>query len=169
MPNHKHLFPVQQLSAIPLILLVAVISLLLDATSAFATQTHRQPEGLYVHQMAHAFFIISMWIFDFWLRQRKLVNDPGWRYIQISAVLFILWNVDAMAVHFLDEQVHILQIQIVETWRIQINYAESYRGLAILYYLLKLDHLLCVPAMIYLYLGLKRIALQAETTPSGGG
>jgi hypothetical protein len=142
---------------------------LLDSSPAFATQTHGQPEGLYAHQMAHAFFIISMWIFDFWLRQRKLVNEPGWRFIQIAAVLFILWNVDAMAVHFLDEQVHILKTGIVEMWHIQIDYEEGYRGLAVLYYMLKLDHLLCVPAMIYLYLGLKRIALQAETSPSGSG
>jgi hypothetical protein len=166
MPNHKHFLLVRQLSILPFILLVSVISLCLDSTPAFATQTHGQPEGLYVHQMAHAFFIVSMWIFDFWLRQRKLVNEPGWRYIQIAAVLFILWNVDAMAVHFLDEQVNILQTRIVEMWRIQIDYAEGYRGLAILYYWLKLDHLLCVPAMIYLYLGLKQITLQAEAASS---
>jgi hypothetical protein len=134
------------------------------AAPVWATQTHGQPEGLYAHQMAHFFFIISMWTLEFWLRQRNLVKEPGWRYVQIAAVLFILWNINAMAVHFLDEQIQILQIEIVEKWRFHIAYAEGYRGLAILYYFLKLDHLLCVPAMLYLYLGLKRIILQAETT-----
>ena len=167
MQNHRHFILVQQLSAISFILFVSLISLFLDSTPAFATQTHGQPEGLYAHQMAHAFFIISMWTFDFWLRQRKLVNEPGWRHIQIAAVLFILWNVNAMAVHFLDEQVTILQTRVVDMWHIQIDYSEGYRSLGILYYLLKLDHLLCVPAMLYLYIGLKRIALQAETTQYG--
>jgi hypothetical protein len=165
--KYQRLFFLKHLRCIPLALLLSAISLLLDSSTSFATQTHGQPEGLYAHQMAHAFFIISMWIFDFWLRQRKLVNEPGWRQIQIAAVLFILWNVDAMAVHFLDEQVHILNTRIVDLWQFQIEYAEGYRSLGILYYLLKLDHLLCVPAMVYLYLGLKRIALEAEAAPSG--
>ena len=169
MSTHHYAFFRQQWDHIFFILFVSVTFLLLDSFPAFATQTYGQPEGLYAHQMAHAFFIISMWIFDFWLRQRKLVNEPGWRYIQIAAVLFILWNMDAMAVHFLDEQVHILRTRIVDLWQFQIDYSEGYRSLGILYYLLKLDHLLCVPAMIYLYLGLKRIALQAEATPTGSG
>ena len=76
------------------------------ATPALATQTHGQPEGLYVHQIAHLFFIISMGILEFWLRQRNLIKEKGWKYIQLAAVLFILWNIDAIIVHFLDEQIY---------------------------------------------------------------
>ena len=97
------------------------LGLLCLATPALATQTHGQPEGLYVHQIAHLFFIISMGILEFWLRQRNLVREPGWKYIQLAAVLFILWNVNAMAVHFLDEQIHWLKVSAFDEWQISIS------------------------------------------------
>ena len=69
-------------------------------TLALATQTHGEPEGLVVHQITHLVFIFSMGTLIFWLRKRKLVVETGWRYIQYAALLFILWNLDAFAVHF---------------------------------------------------------------------
>jgi hypothetical protein len=139
------------------------LGLLCLATPALATQTHGQPEGLYVHQIAHLFFIISMGILEFWLRQRNLVREPGWKYIQLAAVLFILWNVNAMVVHFLDEQIYWLKVSTSDTWQISISVSGGGKGLALLYYILKLDHLLCVPAMICLYLGLKSLLKNTET------
>lgn len=135
---------------------------LLFADSALATQTHGQPEGLYVHQMAHLFFIISMGSLEFWLRQRNLVQEQGWKYLQFAAILFILWNIDAIMVHFLDEHLHILGISKVDLWHIRIESLQGQYSLAILYYLLKLDHLLCVPAMFFLYRGLRRLVIDAE-------
>lgn len=136
---------------------------LFQAAPALATQTHSQPEGLYVHQMAHVFFIVSMGILEFWLRQRNLVTEPGWRYIQLAAVLFILWNIDTIVAHLLDEQVAILRITTLDAWHIRMVAAEGYEGLAFLYYLVKLDHLLCVPAMFCLFFGLKMLIKDSES------
>ncbi|MEN8243997.1 MAG: hypothetical protein ABFS43_03740 [Thermodesulfobacteriota bacterium] len=127
------------------------------AEPALATQTHSQPEGLYVHQIAHIFFIISMGSLEFWLRQRNLTKEKGWRYIQLAAVLFILWNIDAIAVHFLDEHLDIFGIAKIDLWHIQFDNPEGQDIVTLLYYLMKLDHLLCVPAMFSLYYGLKTI------------
>jgi hypothetical protein len=135
----------------------ALASLLLFADTVWATQTHGQPEGLFVHQMAHIFFIISMGSLDFWLRQRNLIQERGWKYIQLAAVLFILWNIDALLVHFLDEHLHILGITKIGLWHIQIDSQPGQNSIAVFYYLLKLDHLLCVPAMFFLYFGLQTI------------
>jgi len=145
-----------------------ILILLFTATPALATQTHGQPEGLYVHQIAHLFFIVSMGILEFWLRQRNLVREPGWKYIQLAAVLLILWNLNAMAVHFLDEQIHWLQVNRIDQWQLHISATGDRVGLPWLYYILKLDHLLCVPAMICLFLGLKSLLHQtdAEKEPS---
>jgi hypothetical protein len=132
-------------------------ALLLSVDPALATQTHGQPEGLYVHQMAHIFFIISMGSLEFWLRQRNLIREKGWKYIQLSAVLFILWNINAICVHFLDEHLDILGITKIDLWHIQIQSIPEQESIAVLYYMLKLDHLLCVPAMFFLYYGLKTI------------
>ena len=40
--------------------------------------------------------------------------------------------------------------------KIHISTPQGMRWLAGIYYLTKLDHLLCVPALIFLFLGLKR-------------
>jgi len=131
--------------------------LLLFADSALATQTHGQPEGLYVHQMAHIFFIISMGSLEFWLRQRNLTRERGWKYIQVAAVLFILWNIDAVLVHFMEEHLDILGIAKIDLWHMRISNSQGQNSITLIYYLLKLDHLLCVPAMWCLYYGLKTI------------
>ncbi len=144
----------------------SLTGLLLSADPVLATQTHGQPEGLYVHQMAHIFFIISMGSLDFWLRQRNLIKEKGWKYIQLSAVLFILWNIDAALVHFLDEHLDILGITKIELWHIRVESIQGQNSISILYYLLKLDHLLCVPAMFFLYYGLKTI-LNNSTADDG--
>jgi hypothetical protein len=143
---------------------LAALVLLAGATPVLATQTHGEPEGLFVHQMAHLFFIFSMGLLIYWLRQRKLVQQKAWRYIQYSAMLFILWNIDTFAVHFLDEQVDLIQIQRLDTWHLKIDTAAEYRHLGFIYYLAKLDHLLCVPALLCLYLGLKRLHQENQSS-----
>ena len=137
---------------------LAASCLLLAADTTLATQTHGQPEGLYVHQMAHIFFIISMGSLEYWLRQRNLTQEKGWKYIQLSAVLFIFWNINAVAVHFMDEHLSILGIHKIDFWHIRIETVTSQESIALLYYILKLDHLLCVPAMFFMYYGLKVIS-----------
>lgn len=129
-----------------------------SAVPALATQTHGQPEGLYVHQFGYLFFIFSMGVLEFWLRSRNLTKEPGWLYIQFAAILLLLWNMDAFLVHFLEEQTALLHIEKIDPWHIKITPASGYTSFAILYYLGKMDHLLCVPAMFYLLLGLKRLA-----------
>ena len=123
-----------------------------------ATQTHGGPEGVYAHQIAHLFYILSMGFFIHWLRERKLVEEIGWRFIQYAAFFLILWNLDAFLVHFLEQ---------TGNWSLQINAQNSNNGLRELYYLAKLDHLLCVPALFFLYLGLRRL-LKASHSKSEG-
>ena len=138
--------------------------LLAGATPVWATQTHGEPEGLFVHQVAHLFFIFSMGLLIYWLRQRNLVKLKAWRYIQYSALLFILWNIDTFCVHLLDEQVDLIRIQRLDDWHLQIDTAARYRYLSFIYYIAKLDHLLCVPALLCLYLGLKRLYSEDQST-----
>ena len=130
---------------------------LLVPGNALATQGHGGIEGVYAHQFAHLFFIISMGILIYWLRERKLVQEAGWRLIQYSALFFILWNIDTIIVHALDDQFRIIQTQPVGTWRVQISDGYSHNFIKLFYYVTKLDHLLCVPALVLLYLGLKRL------------
>ena len=125
--------------------------------SVLATQGHGGIEGVYAHQIAHLFFIISMGGLIYWLRQRGLDRERGWQLIRLSAFFFILWNLDAFLVHFLDDQMGIIQVQRIGLWEIRLTDLYNSNTLKILYYFAKLDHLLCVPAIVFLYLGLKRL------------
>ena len=128
---------------------------------ASATQPHGDPEGLYVHQFAHTFFIISLGIFIYWLRSRNLVQETGWRYIQYAAVFLILWNTDAAIAHLLDEQLQVIEVERIGPWQIKITAADNTIFTAVLYYFVKLDHLLSVPALIFFSAGIRRLLKDA--------
>jgi len=132
-------------------------SLLLAADTALATQTHGQPEGLYVHQMAHIFFIISMGILICRLKSKKPHLSPGWKLVKYSALFFILWSLDAFAVHFLSEQLNMIQIKTIGLWQIKINDYFDNNLLKFFYYLARMDYLLLLPGFIFLYYGLIRL------------
>lgn len=139
---------------------------------ALATQDHGGPEGIYVHQMSHIFFAFSMGILIYWLRHRELVKKTGWRYIQYSAVLFILWTLDAFTVHFISEQMNFVQVERISAWQIRITAGSVKRASNLLctagnwleyfYFFAKLDHLLCVPAIFFLYSGLKSLLKEIQ-------
>ena len=127
------------------------------AAPALATQAHGGLTGIYTHQLAHIFFILSMGILIYWLRQRHLVRQTGWRYIQYAALFFIFWSLDAFLVHLMDDQLEIIRTRRLAPWDIRIEAAFGNGWLPRVYYLTKLDHLLCVPALLFLYAGLRRL------------
>jgi len=135
---------------------------------ALATQTHATPEGIYAHQIAHVFFMLSMVFFIHWLRDKKLVKETGWRYIQYAAFFLILWNLDAFLVHLLNDQLQVVQVLQIDSSHIQLRSGHGGNGLEILFYFAKLDHLFCVPALLFLYFGLRRLLKASHlkiTTP----
>jgi hypothetical protein len=131
-------------------------------TAAGATQTHGDPEGLLVHQVSHIFFAFSMGLLIYWLRSRGLVCHRGWRNIQYAAILFILWTADAFLVHTLDELSGWIRVSSPSSWEITIE-PNGHFLVGVLYYIVKLDHLLCVPAMLLLYLGVRQLNHEART------
>jgi hypothetical protein len=143
-------------------LLMAAILILLSAHQAGATQVHASPEGLYTHQIAHGFFAASMAILIFWLRHRGLVRERGWRMIQFAAFFFILWNLDAMVAHYLDDRSDLFQVIDEGTWHARIGSTHGLDAVTVAYYLVKFDHVLCVPAIVLLYIGLHRLLQQAQ-------
>ena len=129
--------------------------LLCRPSAAWAIQAHGGAEGVYAHQMAHLFFAFSMGLLIYWLRKRRLISIRGWRYIQYAAIWFIIWNADAFAGHWLEEQSELIETQRIGLMRISLSMAPGFEWLGPVYYLVKLDHLLCVPAMLCLFLGLR--------------
>jgi hypothetical protein len=135
--------------------IIAIFMFILSPDKAIAFQSHPEPEGLYVHQIAHVFFIIAMGIFAYWLQQNQLARIKGWRLIQIACVLLILWNLVALVGHVVEELIPPRRFVGAPDWSQRILPGS---GLLIpLFYILKLDHLVCVPAIILLYLGMRNL------------
>ena len=139
-----------------------VVGGVLDPATGWATQTHGGLEGIFVHQFAHLFFAFSMGLLIFWLRKWGLVASAAWRSIQYAALFFIAWNLDAFLSHWLLEQSGLITVSGVDAMQIHISTAGGDTWLALIFYLTKLDHLLCVPALIFLFLGLKRLLKSSD-------
>ncbi len=137
--------------------LIAIAVFILQPINVSATQLHTSSEGVIIHQIGHLFFLFSMVILIFTIRNKGLDSQKSWRLIQYSAFFFILWNLDTITAHFLDNQIHAVKIENISLTRIKVVTHNDSSLLAWLYYFLKLDHFLCVPAMFFLYRGLSRL------------
>lgn len=136
------------------ILLVATAGVCLAPGTASALQSHGPPEGLFAHQLAHVFFALSMAILAYWLESHGFTRDRGWRLVQLSCVLFLFWNIAAFSGHFIEGRISPdLIVGQKGTWNQRLIAGSETHALA--YYFLKLDHLLCVPAILCLFLGLR--------------
>jgi lipid-A-disaccharide synthase-like uncharacterized protein len=131
-----------------------VLSAFFSPEVAWAFQSHPAPEGLYVHQLAHVFFIVAMGILAYWLQVNRFVQQRGWRLIQMSCILFILWNIDTFFGHWVEERVAADAVIGEPDWTQRIILDSS---MTRLYYALKLDHLVSVPAIICLFLGIRSL------------
>ncbi len=139
-----------------------VFCTILSPGLAWAFQSHPAPEGLYAHQLAHVLFIVAMGILAYWLQVNNFVQQRGWRLIQISCILFVVWNLNTVFGHWVEERVAAEAVIGEPDWTQRIILDSA---MTRLYYALKLDHLLSVPAMICLFLGIRslyKFALKEE-------
>lgn len=123
----------------------------------YALQFHSSSEGIITHQIGHLFFLFSMVVLMFIISGKGLTIHKGWRLIQLSAFFFILWNGCAIAAHFLDNQIYAVSIEGRANGYAKIRVQNNSDLLGWVYYCLKLDHLLCVPAMFLMYRGLSSL------------
>lgn len=153
--------PKKKLYSIQLILkslkMMVAAGLILLPLDAYATQLHASSEGIITHQIGHLFFLFSMVVLIFTISGKGLANQKGWRLIQYSAFLFILWNIGVITAHLLDNQIHVVTMENISLGQTRVNARNGSAILAWFYYILKLDHLLCVPAMVFFFQGLSNL------------
>jgi hypothetical protein len=142
-----------------------IAGLILLPGPAQAIQLHLTSEGIITHQMGHLFFLVSMVALIFTLSGKGLDKQKGWRLIQYSSFFFILWNLDAILGHFLDNQIHAVKIENLSFNRMRMAVYNDSPALYWFYYLLKLDHLLAVPAMLLFYRGLSSLVREQKALP----
>lgn len=152
-----------------LIVTACFVTLLALSAPARATQLHGDPEGIVIHQLSHVFFIFSMGILIYWLRNRELDRQSGWREIKYAAFFLILWSAVAFVAYLLEEQLAWVITRRVDSFTMHVETTRGGPVLAWLYYIAKLDHLLCVPGLFFLYRGLARLSDFEEKKVEGGG
>jgi len=148
--------------------IVTLAWILSSASPALALQTHAY-RGLWVHLGSHLFFLLAMIGFGLRIFRSELAADRSWRFIARGAWLLALWNVWAFSGHFL--RLHIPESSVI--WPaghgqgIPLLRWASWRE--VLYYFLKMDHILTVPAILCFYIGLRGILAGDCITPVAGG
>jgi len=129
--------------------------------SALAFQAHDY-SGLYIHQLAHLFLIISLFFFTIKARRTNLVSLKAWKYIIAGTWLLMFWSFATMSGHFLDLQITEEDLFLPIGANIPVLRLTDWQE--ILYYILIQDHLIVIPAMFLFYRGLT--LLRKEQTKS---
>ncbi|MEN8199104.1 MAG: hypothetical protein ABFR63_03420 [Thermodesulfobacteriota bacterium] len=126
---------------------------------AWALQSHGAPEGIYVHQLAHIFFIAAL-CYLFWDIRRSSFSNRGWRFLQAFCIFSILWNIVALTGHWVGNMLDINAI-VEESGYLSSKIIGPITPPKLIYYFTKLDHIFSVPALFCLYLCLRSLYLES--------
>ncbi len=136
---------------------LAILLLHFMQSEALALQSHIGIEGLYVHQGAHILFALSMITFAWRVRSFVFLSLKARKNLFIGSVLLVLWNAWAFTGHIIELAIprgHILY----HTGE-KVPHLSIHSWLDILYYFFKMDHLWCLPAIFFIYLGIRDISV----------
>ncbi len=139
-----------------MVIILTTVILLGLPSQAMALQPHGGPEGLYIHQGAHIIFMIAMISFALRIYKSPLTNKKAWRLMSFGAWLLALWNLWAFSGHILEEIIS--DSQLTKLAGDDTPYLQITSWKEVLYYFLKMDHLICLPAIFFFYLGIKAMS-----------
>lgn len=138
---------------------------LLLPDNAWALQSHGAPEGLYVHQMAHVFVALAM-AYWFWDIRRSSFAGKGWRYLQIFCVLMLAWNIVAFTGHALTVSLEVEHFS-TATGYLNSRLVGPMDLQKVVYYITRFDHFVIVPALFFLFLGVRSLYKDVEAQHIG--
>jgi hypothetical protein len=121
--------------------------------SAWAIQTHTNPEGLYAHQMGHLAFLGAMIYVCWQIWRRGLLFRRGFHYLYWACLLFGVWNILTFIGHWAEERLNPAAIDSGGGYFYRQLQIHDLNGL--IYYLATLDHLILIPALLLYYLALR--------------
>jgi hypothetical protein len=127
-----------------------------DPQPAYAYIGHWDPrEGFFVRQFAYLFFLAAMLFFIYELKQEKLPQHRGLKFLALAGGLFALWNLDCFVGQLLDLSLSPQTLGPPGPFSQRLVAADPATWIM---YFTKLDHLLLVPAFLLLYLGIRDLA-----------
>lgn len=141
---------------------ILLFSLVLTAypSQCQAFQAHSPPEGLYVHQMAHLLFGGALAYLYWRLGHSSFFVSLGWYYLRIFCLLFVIWNVMTFTGHASYSYLSVGDFANRDTWQSTVVWPIT--PVKILYYIGRFEHLTSVPAIFYLFLGLRVFCREAR-------
>lgn len=120
-----------------------------------AFQAHGPKEGLFVHQLGHiCFWAVMVWLY-FMIRNSSFRQKKCWRFIARGSAMLALWNLVAFTGHIISRYYSFNQCS--------AGLPQDQTLIFWIWYVCKLDHIVCVPAMFFFYAGLKRLLGQLKT------
>jgi len=141
------------------ILPITVIFLLLGLSGVSqAFQAHGAPEGLCVHQMSHVLFVCGLAYLYWHTRRTAALTSKGWGYLRVYCVLHILWNILAFTGHAIETTLTPDDFLNSGSWGAVM--LEPLTLPKVVFYIAKMDHLLCVPAAFFLLIALRTFYLE---------
>ncbi len=151
---------------LPLVCILTTGFFILYPSLSWALQTHDAPEGLYVHQMSHILFMASL-LYLAWDVRRNKFTGRGWKYLQIFCLFMSFWNVLAFTGHSIATCLAKGDF-FTESTYLYTRLCGPFSGTKIAFYIAKFDHLVSVPALVFLFLGLRTLYHSVETKESTG-
>ena len=139
---------------------IAVLLLLLALPGhAWALQSHGEPEGIYVHQMAHVLFMGSL-IYLYWhTRRTPELASSGWKSLQKFCIIFACWNIVAFIGHEAYEA--LTTADFLHRNTLDETIAAPLTSAKVIYFLTTMDNLLFVPAVWALFVSLRTFYREA--------
>lgn len=140
--------------------ILVLLAMFILPDSAWALQSHGPPEGIYVHQMAHAFFIGSL-VFLFLDLRRSATKSRGWNYLKKFCLLMVVWNIVAFTGHAVATLLAPENISGAESF-FHSRLLGPMDPIKLIFYITRFDHLLLVPALFFLCIGLRFLYISVE-------
>lgn len=122
------------------------------ANQAHALQPHEGLEGMITHEVGHLFFIIGVVYLLVRSRSRRW-SGPGWKDFKLFLWFVLAWNAVAFAGHWIE--LYIPPEQFIKSDGRTTAFVITGFG-DIVYYISILDHIVLLPASIFLLLALRR-------------
>jgi signal transduction histidine kinase len=131
------------------------LSFFLFASKAWGYVPHEYP-AIYTHQLARIFLLIAFGCVLWAILYNRLHKQKGWRYLFLSVLFFIIWDLDVFVGRIAEFIKLPRTIGSTEGWE-YFTRDIVVEGPIYLYYIGRLDFLLLNIAMLLFYVGLREL------------
>ncbi len=135
--------------------LIFFVSFLLSTSNAWGYVPHEYP-AIYTHQLSRIFLFIAFICVLWAILYNRLHKERGWRYLFLSVIFFIVWDVDVFVGRTAEFMKLPRTIGSTEGWE-YFTRDIVIEGPVYLYYIGRLDFLLLNIAMLLFYVGLREL------------